>query len=431
MSLFGLALLLPLAGSPDFIVNAAVRAETRGGMIPYAVGAPASEAIDLELLPQARLALQHDDGRLTLGYGPRLFRRFINLPEAQAQVTNTDRFLVLHSLDAGYRHILSRSWSANATGSWQRGESDYGALTTQVGGTSGSGTSGSGTSGSSGGSATSANNGSAALIALSTLLGTVGLEGALDSTQRISFGGQIIEVRSIGDQTGGLRVPRSLTIGGNAAWELALTRVDLLRLAANVDVVKFDALDNQPALDFRNVSLLGGLERALTDTARLGGQLGLLVINSEDTGTQVQPIGALAFSFSPIQTRNVRGEANITVGVDGFANPLLGAFQTRLNAGVGMRITVPPDWSFGLNGTLVTPIDEQASGAAAITDNLLGQTVLSAALPIAVRLDENFSLEFGGRFSALAPRFDDPNFRLASINLVAYLAITAAVESVL
>lgn len=418
MSLFGLALLLPLAGSPDFILNAAVRAETRGGMIPYAVGAPASEAFDLELTPQARLALQHGDGRLSLGYGPRLFRRFINLPEAQAQAINTDRFLVLHALDASYRHVLSRSWTANASGAWQTGESDYGALTTTVGGASGSNN----------GTAATPNNGSAAVVALSTLIATVGLDGAFDSTRRLSLAGRVVEIRSVGDSD--FRVPRGLTVGGSAAWELALTRVDLLRLAGSLDVVNFDAVDAQPALTFRNVTLQGGLERALSEDASLGGQLGLLLINSDETGTQVQPIGTLALSFRPIQSRNVRTEANVTVGVDGFANPLLGTFQTRLNGGVGFSISVPPDWSFGLTGTLATPIDEQAAGPAS-TDNLLGQTVLSAALPIGVRLDQNFLLEFGGRFSALAPRFDDPNFRLASINLIAYLALTAAVESVL
>lgn len=428
----GATLWVLVTGAPDFVFDASLRAETRGGKIPLAVGLPAYNGLDLEVLPQARLTVIQDAGRLSLGYGPRVFRRFYALPDGVANPTD-EGLLLLHSAELAYRYGFSRSWQFTASGAWQRGATDYGALTNRLGGASGN--TGAGANGSAGGPSAGADGaigaeGTASSLSIQTLVANVGIEGAIDAVQRITFGAHASEVRSVRAAEGVSALPRSVTFGGDSSYEQALTRRDLFRVGATVDFVHFDALNDQPAHDFTNVSTQLGLERALTESARLGGQLGLLLIHSRETGAQLQPIGALSFSFSPFETRQARGQANLSAGVDGFANPLLGTFQTRLNLGVGLAVTAPPDWSFGLTGSLITPLDEQGANAGT-TDTLVGQTVFSAAAPIGYRIDENFRLEFGARFSALAPRFDAPNFRLESINLVAFLAVTLAIESVL
>lgn len=393
-------LLLAVTASADVTGLVGARTEVRGGLITPVPGAPPQEAIDFELVPTVGAGLQGRQALIAFTYAPRLMRR-IGGP--------IDRVLVLHSLTLRYNQTLTSRWRSEISGMFGRGEVDFIAAP----GVIGPGTPG-------GGPTPGSPVPEAQVIAMMNVMGNATLTGQLNARETLTFsaGAFMVDLLSDMPEAAGVVAPRTFTVNGSAAFDHSFNPGRSLGVTVAAERVDFGDIGL-----FHNANARVRWAHRFNRIFSGGVALGALVALSE-TGTLVAPLADLSVGFTPIDTRALGINFTLMGGVDGFANQLVGTFETRVNASASLEISLGPDLTIGANGSFMSPLGEAPATGPGMGVPLIGaESVLRAALPIRYRVSQQVGLEGGGRLMVFGTRLAAEEFEFDGTTAVAYVAL--------
>jgi hypothetical protein len=107
---------------------------------------------------------------------------------------------------------------------------------------------------------------------------------------------------------------------------------------------------------------------------------------------------------------------------DYFVDPLLGTGAPRGLTFTNVTLTVPPDWTVGLQGAFATSLSPRSADPTAVYPD---ETTLMISLTARHRVSQNLIVEFGCQYVERAARVAAPNFALHQLQLWFYVMLTA------
>lgn len=412
------AMILALAAS-QFGASAGVRTETRGGLIPTGGAIESDPSLDVTISPTFAVTMGSSNSTFVAGYDLRLLRRFF--------VDAAQRFIIMHNGRLGYSDKFGRGWVFNADLATRYGEIDFANanLNTPQPGSMMASTPGT------------------APAAVSIPVFTVGLAASLTGQfgRNHTLGFTVltshqrplnidVETASSTAAINGLALFEELT-NGSLAMTYGYTVGPSLSINASgsVGFTTFPSAVNQgtPGQNFTSGSASGGLSYRIGRSNSISGSLGTL-ISQGTSGFLISPIGRLGWTRAWASNLQYRVSTNLQVGVSGIANPLAGNVEPRLDSRFLLTAGFGKDWTANISAFMGTPVPINRSGGMNIITPDLGQeTALGFDVPIAYRISDTLSVDFGVSAQVAATRFDAMDFRFLSPSITAFVGLNARV----
>lgn len=395
LTLAALLVIDPSASRTD--VSGGVSTEVRGGWAPVDPVSPSTAAFVVVLIPNVDLQHTHRRrGTVGLGYAPRMFLR-------QPNQLSVRRPLLFHDIDLSYARRLNRAWQFGTTARAGIGEIDYtsAALAFDVGQTQ------------------LPNN---SVLSLLTVDGSVGFTGTLSPHA------------GLGIATGaGTR--RSLPNGDEPPSAVTRNYADVtvgpsLELGARDDLsvrVVTSVIDFVPGALFVSVDARLAWSHALRRRLRLGVDAGMFVgrvaLRQDDTtgaDDAAFPVGSLSLTGTMIARSRYSLGGAVTASAFGVFDAGSGRLLYRSLLGTDLVLALPPRWSAGITASFVTAITPEPADSRDVVS--VAETIALARTPIAYRIDDTKSVEFGTILGVRAPHLAAQDFSSTQYEAWLYVA---------
>lgn len=422
----GCLLFTALWAAPTVGFQAGLVATGAGGLTPVQPGETATEAFSVEVIPSAGMVVTGGQTNFGILYSPRIFYRgFLGDPAGQVPL---DRPLLQHNGSITFDQPLTRTWNLNVTGSASVGEVDF----QNAAFLGGDGDDGNAAPGQVDGPTPVVN---AQAVEALNVSGGIGVSGALSTrwnwsnavagnyTRPISDESSDAQVGLVPEQGVGSYITQfayaisrehRITFGGNYSYSVFNTEPltgDVAMAETQLSAVHAGALQVGYGWNFArnsNLSFSGGLQLAYVQSTV-----------TADDGTEVTertleelPTVNISFSWLPINERKVRVSNRFAASIDGFQDPIVGVYQSRLNLQLDFQLDFPPDLTVGLSGSLTMPLTEPSGQARQDDDTgddtqlfAAGNSQVSVSIPITYRFTDNLSGTIGAQFGYLFDLF--------------------------
>jgi hypothetical protein len=406
-----LLLLATLLASPVTLDGTLV-AEGRAGSSPQIAGQGTEAFAGVVVSPQVELSLHDERGEARLAYLPRLVWQTPNLLGYEA------RPLVLHQANLALSGRLSSTTDGTASAFGSIGQPDYTVLPQLLG------------------------PGQAALPQAQTIVtgrGAAFLQHLLTRRLRLTLGANFSYFKVLDESAPSSMAPAPGALTPFVALHqtffaaipgalYAVTRNDDLLLTA---AVSYGTYTDDIAIVSVSPQLMWRARRPpVGDELRLA----VGVSYARDSGSRSVLAGGSAFlpmgSAEIVHGLVVEDSVGLHVGarlmVEQYVDPVLAVSGPRATSSGGVMLTLPPSWSFAVQGDVTASLRRTALAPANNPD----ETSFSLRVPIRHRFSSVAVLEWGALWADRAPAVAAPDFHFHQRQLWAYIALTLTTRDV-
>jgi hypothetical protein len=415
------ALVAPLLASP-FNLDGTVLAEGRAGSSPVIAGQAPQPFVAGVLTPQFQAWLRDETTDARLSYLPRFMWQQPNNAHYGA------RPLILHQMNLRLYGRPSSTTEVTARAFASYGEADYSILPQLLG---------------------TAQNALPPVEKIATASGNFGVQKALSRRLRLTFAGDLMYLRVIGDAPTqnatamAPTLPRQVAFDATPGAVYAVTRNDDVWLTATA---LYGQYTNQVAIESVTPLLTWRGRQQAGDELRLS----LGVSYARDAGANSIINGGSAFlptASAEIQRSLIVQDASglwahLRVMAEQYVDPILLTIGPRFGASGQLTLTEAPGWSVAIQGDfsasvakvapppppLLAPVG--APPVAPMTPRPPDQTSVSVRVPVRRWFSKNCMLELGGYYGDRAPALTSAQFEFHQRQLWAYVALTVTTQDV-
>lgn len=409
------ALLFCIAG--EFNADAVVTAEVRGGEAPLVAGESSRAGVVGVLTPGVQLQLVDRELDLRLEYGLRIFDRQPNDSAPDGSSKLAPLYLNVASLTLAARPARTLAVTGNAGFSY--GAADYTVLGPLLG-----------------------PNQSALPSVVDFLSLTAGLGAKLALSREWTLATLLafvhrrpigaaanvppVDTMVTGTTMAQVPFPRQTSITATPSLSNRLTREDDLILTTAVSYGTYST-----GIDVLTVTPELGWQAHLTpryDLHVAGGVTFPRLWGMFPTGpapSVAAPVGDAEFGTRFFDQENVVLRGSVGARAEYFVDPVLGTTGPRGTVLMGLSLSLPSDWTMGLQGSFSTSLSSKPLSVVQPGGAPYDETSASVWLPIGHRLSQNLMAEFGGRWSDRGPHLAAPNFEFHQREIWIYVLLTA------